>query len=159
MIIGLQSRQHFDCPPADVFALVLDPQRFPAMFRGFGPIPSIRRIELLQAPAVGATRRLENSDGSTPVERITALDPPRHHAYTLSGLAPPFSWLVRCGHADWRLQAVDRGTDVTWEYRFELTSALAWPLAAPVLNWLMATAMRRCLAAMAASLSAREAIA
>lgn len=138
--------------PQATFALTLDPERFPAVFRGYGPIPAIRAITLHAPPAIGATRELRNSDGSKPVERITALDAPRRHAYVLSGLAAPFSWLVRAGHADWTFERRDSGTHVRWEYRFELTSALAWPLAAPLLHLFFVRAMRRCLAAMAASL-------
>jgi uncharacterized protein YndB with AHSA1/START domain len=149
MQIHVEVAQRFRAPPPEVFALALDPQRFPAAFRGHGPIPSIQRITLHAPPAVGSTRELENSDGSRPQERITALDPPHRHAYTLSGLRAPFSWLVRAGHAEWTLEAVAAGTAVRWRYRFELTHPLAWPLAWPLLGIFMRGAMQRCLLAMA----------
>jgi len=139
-----------------VFALSLDAERFPATFRGYGPIPSIRRITLHAPPAVGSTRELENSDGSRPQERITALEPARRHAYTLSGLSAPFSWLVRAGHADWTFAAEAGHTNVVWRYRFELASALAWPIAWPLLQVFMTAAMRRCLGAMAEVLAAQD---
>lgn len=157
MYVDLSAKHYFKAEPAAVFALGLDPLRFPATFRGFGPIPSIRRITLHAPPAVGSSRELENSDGSRPHERITALEPPHRHAYTLSGLAAPFSWLVREGHADWKISLVAGGSLVEWRYRFALTSALAWPLAWPLLKVFMTTAMRRCLIAMAAMLDAAEA--
>jgi hypothetical protein len=147
--IRLVARHTFPAPPAAVFALALDPERFPPTFRGCGPVPAVRRIALHAAPAVGSTRELENSDGTRVTERVTALDAPHRHAYTLTGLAPPFSWLVRAGHADWTFAAVAAGTDVTWRYDWDLTGALAWPAAWPLLQGCMRQAMRRCLRAMA----------
>jgi hypothetical protein len=101
---------------------------------------------------VGSTRELENGDGSRVTERITALDAPRRHAYTLTGLAPPFSWLVRAGHADWTFTGVAGGTDVQWRYDWDLAHGLAWPVAWPLLQGFMRTAMQRCLRAMAGAL-------
>jgi len=135
-----------------VFALALDAERFPALFRGCGPIPGIRRITHHSPAAVGATRTLDNEDNTQLREVITVLDVPNRHAYTLTGMRAPFAWLVRAGHADWTFNANDDGAAVSWSYRFELTSAWAWPVAAPLLGIFMRGAMRRCLAALAAAL-------
>ena len=148
MRIRLLAQRILPAAPADVFAFALDPARFPATFRGCGPIPGVRRITA-QPPAVGSTRELENSDGSRVTERITALDPPCRHAYTLTGLAPPFSWLVRAGHAEWTFNRVADGTHVQWCYAWELAGPWAWPVAWPLLQGFMRHAMRRCLHAMA----------
>jgi len=155
MDVNLQAEHRFRAPRDAVFALALDPVRFPATFRGFGPIPAIRPITLHAPPAVGSTRELDNSDGSRPLERITALEQGRRHAYVLSRLRAPFSWLVRDAHADWTFVPEGDQTAVTWRYRFALTSALAWPIAAPLLHAFFATAMRRCLTAMDAALAAQ----
>lgn len=152
MRIRVLAEHTVPAPPAAVFALALDPARFPATFRGCGPIPAVRRITANAPPAVGSTRELENSDGSRVTERITALEPPFRHAYTLTGLAPPFSWLVRAGHAEWTLAPVAAGTHVQWRYDWELTRRLAWPVAWPLLQGSMRIAMRRCLRAMAQAL-------
>jgi hypothetical protein len=152
MQIRLLARHTVPAPCAAVFALTLDPARFPAIFRGCGPIPAVRRITAHAPPAVGSTRELENGDGSRVTERITALDAPRRHAYTLTGLAPPFSWLVRAGHADWTFTGVAGGTDVQWRYDWDLAHGLAWPVAWPLLQGFMRTAMQRCLRAMAGAL-------
>lgn len=156
MSILLTVERTLSASPAAAFALGLDPQRFPDCFRGYGPIPAIRRITLHAPPAVGSTRSLENSDGSRPLERITALDPPHRHAYVLSGLRAPLSWLVREGRADWIFTPVEGGTQVRWSYDFEPTSALSKPFAAALLQMLMRPAMARCLARMDALLQ-REA--
>ncbi|UJB19992.1 MULTISPECIES: SRPBCC family protein [Lysobacter] len=156
MRLSLTAERSIAAAPEAVFALALDSERFPALFEGYGPIPGLKRITPLAPAAVGSLRALENRDGTKLMERITVLDPPRRHAYVLSGLRPPLSWLAREGHADWRFET-ERGdgsesTRVVWRYEFELTSALAWPLAAPLLRGFMRAAMRRCLDRMAQSL-------
>lgn len=152
MQIELVEQRRVRASPHAAFALALDAERFPALFRGFGLIPGIRRITHHSPAAVGATRSLENEDGTQLREVITALDAPHRHAYTLSGMRPPFAWLVRAGHADWTFTADDAGCLVCWSYRFELASAWSWPLAGLLLRIFMRGAMRRCLAALAAAL-------
>ena len=145
MRITCQAQQTMACAPSAAFALVVDPVRFPATFTGYGPIPGIRAVTLDGPLAVDATRRIHNHDGSTLVETITALDAPTHHAYSLGGFRPPFSWLVSRAEADWTLQAGPSSSQVSWRYTFDVAHAWAYPLAAPLLRWCMARAMRRCL--------------
>jgi hypothetical protein len=162
MHLTLTAERSIAAAPEAVFALALDHERFPALFEGYGPIPGLKRITPLSPPALGSLRALENHDGSKLRERITAWQPPHHHAYVLDGFRAPLSWLAREGQADWRFHAApepDTGdaqaariTRVVWSYRFELTSALVWPLAAPLLQGCMRAAMRRCLERMAQSL-------
>ena len=102
MRVLLHTERTMHATPEAVYALSLDPQRFPALFAGFGPIPGLRKITLNGPPVVGATRDLEDNSGLVLKERIDALEPGRHHAYTLSGLHPPLAWPARAGHADWR---------------------------------------------------------
>jgi hypothetical protein len=145
----------FRCPPQAVFDLMVDTARFPAAFRGYGLIPAIRAISLQGPLAVGATRRIENADGSVLTERVDALAPPSRHAYTLTGFRSPFSWLVTRGAAEWVIAPqADAlvGSTVTWRYRFTLTGRLAYAPAALILHLFMARAMRRCLVRMAAIL-------
>lgn len=149
MRVQVSVERTISAPASAVFALALDAERFPATFRGCGPIPGLRRIVLHAPPALGSTRDVESSDGSVMTERITELDPPRRHCYTLSGLRPPLAWLVSQGNADWTFADAGTATRVTWRYTFELTSAFAWPVAWPLLHVFMGGAMRRCLAAMA----------
>ena len=149
MGIHLRVERTISAPQAAVFALALDPARFPKTFRGCGPIPGLRGITAQAPSAIGSTRRVESSDGSILTERITALDPPHRHAYALSGLRPPLGWLARSGDADWTFANAGTATRVSWDYAFTLTSVFAWPLAAPLLHIFMRGAMRRCLSAMA----------
>lgn len=149
MPLLLTAERLLPCPPAAAFALAVDAERFPHFFTGYGPIPALRAIRLDAPLAVDTTRQLESSDGAVMRERVVAHDPPLRHAYVLDGLRPPLGLLVRAGHADWRFAPQAGGTHVRWTYRFELTSALAWPLAAPLLHVFMRGAMQRCLDAMA----------
>jgi hypothetical protein len=149
MHIDLHAALHFVAAPDAVFALAVDAKRFPSLFRGYGPIPALRRITLHGPLAVGVTRDVEGEDGVVMLETVTAFDSGRRHDYTLARLRPPLSWLVRVGHADWTFTLREGGTDVVWRYRFELTTPLVWPIAAPLLKVFMQGAMRRCLAAMA----------
>jgi len=149
MAIHLRAERRIAASPEAVYALAIDAQRFPAVFTGCGPIPGLRRITLHGEPAVGTTRDVEDNAGVVMHERIDALEPGRRHAYTLSRLKPPFAWLVRVGHADWTFTPSGNATDVVFSYEFELTSALAWPLAAPLLGVFMRGAMQRCLDGMA----------
>lgn len=153
MQVDLLAERQLPATPAAAFALALDPARFPALFRGCGPVPALRAIRPHAPPAIGSTREVEDANGVTMTERITALDPPRRHAYTLSGFAPPLRWLAREAHADWRFDASSAGTRVAWRYRFMLTSLLAALVAAPLLRLFMQGAMRRCLDAMATELA------
>ena len=152
MHVLLHTERTLRAPPDAVFALAVDAERFPALFAGFGPIPGLRRITLHGPLAIGATRDVEDLGGVVMCERVDALEPSRRHAYTLSGLQPPLSWLVREGRADWTFAPAGAGTQVVWTYAFELTAALAWPLAAPLLRVYMRGAMQRCLDAMARQL-------
>lgn len=155
MAVHLAAERWIDAPVAAVFALSVDPARFPTLFSGYGPIPALREIVPDAPSAVGATRRLLSADGSRLTERIAAWEPPLGHRYVLSGFAPPMALLVRSGSAEWRLEARDGGTFVRWTYDFELTAPLAWPLAAPLLAIFMRGAMRRCLANLARALEVR----
>ena len=154
MAVHLAADRWFDAPPDAVFALSVDPARFPALFAGMGPIPALTRITPDAPSAVGATRQVVSADGSNLTERIVAWDPPRLHRYVLSGFAAPLAWLVRAGTAEWRFADRDGGTAGAWTYDFELTSPAAWPLAAPLLKVFMQGAMRRCLGRMGTTLEA-----
>jgi len=151
MQITVAATENCPAPIETVFATLVNPERFPPMFRGFGPVAGIKRIELGQHLAAGAERRVFLDDGAMLTETVTALSAPKHHGYVLRGFVAPMSWLVRQGEADWQLNSTEHGTRVTWNYRFTLTSPLAAPVAFPLLRWFMATAMRRCLKALARS--------
>ena len=149
MQILVSASLSIDAPAKLVFAASVDPKRFPSLFGGCGPVPGLTRIDVDGPLVVGAVRSVHSTDGAVMQERVTILDLPTRHAYTLSGIRPPLSWLVREGHADWQFETDDAHTLVRWQYRFVLTTAVFWPLAWPLLQGFMRTAMIRCLAALA----------
>lgn len=129
----------------DVFDYSIDLDAVPEYFVGYGPVPAIRSLEMIDGakPIVGEARRIKLADGNLLREEIVVLERPRRHAYRVTGYAAPFSKLVKAGHGDWTFETVDGGVRVTWTYVYELTSALAWPLAWPLVKWPMRKAMQR----------------
>lgn len=151
MKVHCQAEIFVAAPIRPVFAMTVDPVRFPEFFTGYGPIAGIESV-IVDAPLrPGSIRRVLSKDGSQLSEAVTVLDPPLRHAYVLTGFGPPFSWMVRRGEADWTTSASGDGTRLRWDYHFTLASPFAWPLAWPLLKIFMTGAMRRCLANMAAA--------
>jgi hypothetical protein len=134
----LQTRARVQIPLGLVqaFDLAIDHATFARVLGPLGPIPGISRIEMAggEALAPGARRNVFMTDGSVVPEEILDHSPPTRHRYRwLEPPKPPFSWLVRSGEGDWVFSPAGEGTDLEWTYSFELTSALAAPLAAGVL--------------------------
>ena len=148
------ARASLRCSAAQAFDLSVDPERFAPLFRGYGLIPSIRRITVLSPLGVGCTRQVANSDGSVLTEQVTALDRPGLHAYTLSGFRPPFSWLVCLGQARWTFADSAGGCEVEWQYTFTPRGAMSRWAVGLLLRCCMQPAMQRCLTAMQAQCAA-----
>lgn len=153
MWIECSQQREVSCPPERAFAACLDSEHFADWFAGYGPIVAIAHVASDGPPRVGGYRVVHNADGSALRETITELLPPQRHRYTLEGFRWPFSWLVSSGDALWTISPSPAGTRIHWRYRFTLTSAVAWPLAKPLLALFMTGAMRRCLENMARSLA------
>jgi hypothetical protein len=135
MEIATRTEQHVPLPPEAVFDRAVACETFPRILLPLGPIPGVARAEMVGGgePKAGAQRRIELTDGSVMGEELLAFDRPRRHAYRwLDPPALPLSLLVRRGTGDWSFTPEAGGTRIAWSYRFELTSPLAWPLAALV---------------------------
>lgn len=145
MKIQCNASQVFHSEPAAIFELMVDAASFPRCFTGYGLIPAIRSIRLAEPLAVGVTRHIYNADNSVLTEKVTVLDRPHRHAYTLSGFQAPFSWLVKLGESDWQLSRHGDDTHVRWTYEFTLTSVLLYPICFILLKFFMQKAMQRCL--------------
>ncbi|MGH8104700.1 MAG: SRPBCC family protein [Arenimonas sp.] len=145
MKIFCQAALDFACEPKPIFELMVDDANFPGCFTGFGLIPAIRSIRLAEPLAVGVVRHIYNADNSVLVEKISLLEKPHRHSYTLSGFQAPFSWLVKQGESDWQLNKTASGTRVNWTYEFTLTSFLVYPFCFVLLKFFMQKAMHRCL--------------
>jgi len=114
-------------------------------FVGFGPVPGIRQAsyETPGQPRLGSRRRILKTDGTEHLEEIVAFDPPLRHVSRVTGLSPPFSWLVLSGEDDWKFEESSGGTVVERTFAFELTSPLAAMAAFPLLHLFMRPAVRR----------------
>jgi len=138
--------------PADrVFDFATSCEGFPRFIWALGPIPGISRAEMVggQTAKAGAERRIHMTDGSVVEEELLAYDRPSRHRYRwLKPPAFPFSLIVRTGEGDWRFTAANGGTRIDWDYTFELTSAFALPLAAPLMivfrRWMQRALLRAC---------------
>lgn len=130
-----------------LFDYATDPRSVVEFFVGYGPIPAIRRLEMLEGavPAVGARRRVVLADDSELLEEILVLDRPRHHVYRVTGYRRPFSWLTSEGEGEWRFEPIATGARVAWHYRHELVSPWVRPLAALIVSRFMQLAMQRAL--------------
>ncbi len=134
MRIAQSATVHVPRPIEEVFDFSVACETFPRVLRPLGPIAGVAKAEMIDAPAprTGARRRIQMTDGSAIEEELVAFDRPTRHRYRwLNRPAPPFSWLVRGGEGDWTFAPSRGGTSIVWVYSFDLTTPLAYPLAAP----------------------------
>ncbi len=98
----------------------------------WGPIPGVVAIRdeppgFFSEP--GLSRVFENSDGSTAVETIKGLDPPRRLEYSISRLTNSFRHLTPGADASFDFESIsDVETRVTWRYSWHARNAAALPL-------------------------------
>jgi hypothetical protein len=113
--------------PDRTFAIVTpaDPTRF---YPKYGPLPGVVAVRDQTGAwdAVGQSRTLELSDGSTVVERLTVVDPPRRFAYRLADFTGPFGGLVAFAEAEWDFDAAAKGTRIRWTYSFHAQPKRGW---------------------------------
>jgi hypothetical protein len=96
---------------------VSDPARFYPRFR---VIPAVVAVtdQTGAWDAAGQTRTLHLSDGSQVVETTTDVERPGFFAYELTDFTRVFGPLVDHARAEWRFEAADGGTRITWSYTF-----------------------------------------
>jgi hypothetical protein len=83
------------------------------------------------ALAIGAIRRVTNSDGSVIDEEIVELERPTLQRYRLvRGFRGAAKLMVRGAHGRWVLEARAGQTVIAWTFTFELRSVVAWPFGA-----------------------------
>jgi len=107
------------------------------------PVAGVQKCAFFDGHSLkeGDHRRITLTDGSVLDEQILDYAPPTLHRYRWStGLKGPFALLVRSGTGTWTFTEVGGGTQIDWSYDFALRSALAYPLALPVMplfrSWL-----------------------
>jgi hypothetical protein len=113
--------------PARTFDILTpsDPSRFYPRFR---VIPATVRVEGQTGAwdAVGQTRVLHLSDGSSVRETTTDVDRPGFFAYELTEFTKVFGPIVDHARAEWQFDAVEAGTRITWTYTFFARPGRGW---------------------------------
>jgi len=72
MQVHCQAQAFVAGPVREVFALTVDPIRFPDFFTGYGPIAGIESVQLEAPLRPGSIRRVRSKDGSELREQVTA---------------------------------------------------------------------------------------
>lgn len=145
MQLGTHAEIEVARPAERVFDFAVACETFTRVLLPLGPLPGVQRAEMLDGaePKAGARRRILLSDGTSVLEELLAFERPLRHCYRW--VEPPrgaLALLVRGADGDWRFSTTARGTRIAWSYRFELSSALAAPLALPIV-WLFRSWMKR----------------
>lgn len=123
--------------------------------QAWGPIPGVVAVRdeppgFFDEP--GHSRILENSDGSTVIETIEALDPPRRIDYAVSELTNSFRHVTSGAKASFQFEPIDDSrTRVTWLYSWEARNAASLPLVWLVAHGAFRPYMRRMLRRMGRS--------
>ncbi len=116
--------------PARTFDILTpsDPVRF---YPRSGIIPATQRVEGQTGAwdAPGQTRVLHLSDGSSVRETTKVVESPSFFAYELTDFTKAFGPIVDHARAEWRFDAVDGGTLITWTYTFFARPGRGWLVA------------------------------
>ena len=119
----------------------IDPSGFYPRFRVIPAVVSVTD-QTGDWDAVGQTRMLHLSDGSTVVETITDVQRPGFFAYELTDFTKVFGPLVHHARAEWRFEAAEGGTRVIWSYTFFGRPGRGW-IVGLIIRFAWAAYMRR----------------
>jgi hypothetical protein len=134
-------------PRAQVFARILDADTR-QLFTGYGPVASVTALAAASGPwdAPGRTRRVHMSDGSTHVEELLYVDPPRGFGFELREASGPLGWLTHGAHRHWRFDELDPATTrIHWRYVFRARDSVPYPVGWLLLRVLWVSYMRAAL--------------
>jgi len=96
-----------------------------------GLLPGVKSISGQKGKwnAVGDSRRVHMTDGSSAMETLTAYDENDGLAYRIDDFKGPMKFLVSHTHGEWRFTpASDKKTHVSWTFTFHPRSALTAPV-------------------------------
>jgi hypothetical protein len=118
-----------------------DPSRFYPKFR---VIPATVRVEGQTGAwdAVGQTRVLRLSDGSSVRETTTDVERPGFFAYELTEFTKAFGPIIHHARAEWRFEAIEGGTLISWTYTFFGKPGRGW-IVSLIVNLIWAAYMRQ----------------
>lgn len=125
-----------------------------SIFTGFGPLPAVTGItdQVGNWDAVGQTRSVTLSDGSSAREGITGYKNPQYFSYTVSGFTGVFRFLTTSANGEWWFEPVSESrTHIKWRYAYHSRNVAAIPLLWFIVNVLWRGYMKKAL-----SLSKRQ---
>ena len=145
MRASTQAAITIDRPPLVVWNHATDITTLPKMFVGWGPIPAVKKVEVIKGEPMtpGMKQRTTTVDGRVIDEQILTVRKPEYFDYQLlKGFGFPFTLFVRMGGGSWTFTPKNSGTMIRWEYYFELTSLLAYPVGAMLVKFFWKNAMK-----------------
>lgn len=102
-----------------------------SIFTGYGPLPAVTGTfnQTGAWDAVGQTRTVGLSDGSSATELMTGYAPSSYFSYTVSGFTGSLRFLANSAHGEWwfNRNPLSGKTRITWRYQFNPRSKLAIP--------------------------------
>ncbi|MEE8164652.1 MAG: SRPBCC family protein [Myxococcota bacterium] len=115
---------------------VLAPIDLRTIMKGYGPLPAVEGVEDQTGnwDSIGESRIIRLADGSGMLETLTAVDRPRHFAYTISEPTNALRFLVATFRGAWTFEQAEAAettpiVNAIWRYEFMPRSILTWPLA------------------------------
>lgn len=124
--------------PIEAVFDVFMPIDLTTIMTGYGPLPSVSAIEDQSGrwSEIGESRIIRLADGGGMLETLTAVQRPRHFAYTICEITNVLRWLVSDFHGAWFFEEAGEGrTRARWRYEFVARSVLTWPFAFVVVTW------------------------
>ena len=142
-----------DAPREQAF-LGIVPIDLSSIFTGFGPLPAVTGVtdQVGGWDAVGQTRSVTLSDGSSAKEEITEYRNPQYFSYTVSGFTGVLRFLTTSANGEWWFEPVSEvSTHIKWRYAYHSRNVVAIPLLWFIVNVLWRGYMKKAL-----SLSKRQ---
>ena len=101
-----------------------------SIFTGFGPLPAVTGVtdQVGGWDAVGQTRSVTLSDGSSAKEEMTGYKRPQYFSYTVSGFTGVFRFLTTSANGEWWFEPVSKvETHIKWRYAYNSRNVVTIP--------------------------------
>jgi hypothetical protein len=125
--------------PDEIVALIMDTANW-CKFRGYGPIPGIKRAEFeVKTPdLVGSRVRVTETNGSTHIEEFVEWQPGRRLRQVFGEFSPPLSRLATGMEETWEFSRTGDATRVLRSFTLHPKSALSRPVL-----WIISVLLKR----------------
>ena len=139
MSISIIEEHIFSAPPEKFFDFITNPFNM-TTWVGYGPVPAIEKITPLTWPdrGVGASYRVENSDGSSHEESVIMYDRPKRFHLAIGHFLSPFRFFIDRMEEDWQCEPKGRGTRARRTFILYPTATIVWSAV-----WLMGQTLWR----------------